>query len=66
MVKGSVKWFKRENGYGFLFQDGGPDVFVHYTSIMDDVKELKAGEKVEFETGVNEKGTFAKNVRRVG
>ena len=66
MAEGRVKWFKQEKGFGFIQQDGAGDVFVHYTQIADGVRVLNAGEKVTFETDQNEKGTFAKNVKRVG
>lgn len=53
MNTGTVKWFNGEKGYGFIANDdGGEDVFVHFTSIISDsdYKTLKEGEKVTFET----------------
>lgn len=48
--RGAVKWFNNAKGYGFLGHDGGPDVFVHYSSIQrDGYKSLKEGEEVEFD-----------------
>ena len=47
MVKGTVKWFNEKKGYGFLSQENGNDVFVHYTSIKaDGFKTLKEGDAV--------------------
>jgi cold shock protein len=49
-IKGTVKWFNNAKGYGFLGQDDGPDVFVHYSSIqLDGYKTLKEGDSVEFD-----------------
>jgi CspA family cold shock protein len=64
MPTGRVRWFKNEKGYGFICNDADQkDIFVHYTEITRSDKQLKEGEKVEFETGYNTKGTFAKNVK---
>lgn len=47
---GEVKWFNNEKGFGFLGHEGGPDVFVHYSSIqIDGYKTLKEGQKIEFD-----------------
>src|ERR1700761_4759929 len=47
---GTVKWFNNAKGYGFLGHDGGPDVFVHFSSIqLDGYKSLKEGDEVEFD-----------------
>jgi CspA family cold shock protein len=55
--KGTVKWFDNAKGYGFLGQDGGPDVFVHHSSILrDGYKSLEEGEEVEFDIVRGEKG----------
>jgi CspA family cold shock protein len=67
MNKGTVKWFNAEKGYGFIAQEGGPDVFVHYSAIQTDgFRTLNEGDAVQFEIepGRNGKGPQAKNVRR--
>jgi len=66
MRKGTVKWFNAEKGYGFIAQEGGPDVFVHFTAIQGQgFKSLNEGDRVEFELepGRNGKGPQAKNVK---
>jgi len=63
MAKGVVKWFNEKKGYGFLSQEDGDDVFVHYTSIKGDgFKTLKEGDAVEFEVQEGPKGPQAANV----
>ncbi len=63
MPKGTVKWFSEEKGYGFLEQENGPDVFVHYTSInMPGFKALTAGDQVTFDVEEGDRGPVAKNV----
>ncbi|MCX7783627.1 MAG: cold-shock protein [Meiothermus sp.] len=66
MSKGIVKWFNAEKGFGFVSQEIGPDVFVHFTAIQSQgFKSLNEGDQVEFETepGKNGKGPQAKNLR---
>jgi cold shock protein len=66
MPKGKVKWFNDAKGYGFIEQDGGEDVFVHFSSIqMDGFKTLAEGQVVEFEIQTGNKGLHASNVTRV-
>jgi CspA family cold shock protein len=67
MAQGSVKWFNAEKGYGFIAQDdGGPDVFVHFSAILaDGYKSLDEGQKVEFDVTQGQKGPQAENVRPV-
>jgi cold shock protein len=63
MANGKVKWFDTKKGFGFIQQDGGPDVFVHYTSISGNgFKNLEEGQDVEFELVDSPKGPKASNV----
>jgi cold shock CspA family protein len=64
LPKGTVKWFDEKKGFGFIKQDdGGPDVFVHYSAIADDgFKTLEEGVAVEFEVAMEPKGARAANV----
>jgi len=60
---GTVKWFNDSKGYGFIQQEGGSDIFVHYSAIQGDgYKTLVEGQKVEFEIAEGEKGPKAINV----
>lgn len=62
-MKGKVKWFNSEKGYGFIEREGGPDVFVHFSAItMDGFKTLEEGQAVEFEIVEGAKGPQATNV----
>jgi CspA family cold shock protein len=66
MAQGTVKWFNEAKGYGFIEQDGGKDIFVHYTSIQSDgFRSLNEGERVIFEVAEGQKGQMATNVVRV-
>jgi cold shock protein len=63
MPQGKVKWFDTKKGFGFIQQDNGPDVFVHYSSIGGDgFKNLEEGQAVEFELLDSPKGPKAANV----
>jgi len=65
MAQGQVKWFNDAKGYGFITQEGGEDVFVHYSAIQaQGFKSLAEGDKVEFEVTKGPKGLQASNVRK--
>lgn len=60
---GKVKWFNETKGFGFIQQDQGPDVFVHFSAIQGDgFKTLAEGQEVEFEVQQGQKGLQAANV----
>jgi len=64
VAEGQVKWFNEKKGYGFIQQEDGGDLFVHYTAIQGDgFKSLKEGQKVRFEIEETPKGPKAKNVQ---
>jgi CspA family cold shock protein len=66
MAQGKVKWFNDAKGFGFVQQEGGPDVFVHYTAIAaEGFKSLAEGDTVEFEVKQGPKGLQAANVRKI-
>jgi len=66
MPVGTVKWFSDQKGYGFITQQSGADVFVHYSSItMDGFKTLKEGDQVQFEVAEGPKGLQATSVSLV-
>ncbi len=63
MAKGVVKWFNDKKGFGFIQQENGPDVFVHYSAIKGEgFKSLQEGQAVEFDVTTDEKGAKAHNV----
>ena len=66
MNKGTVKWFNNQKGYGFISDEQGNDVFVHYSGIAaEGFKTLGEGQAVEFEVTEGEKGPQAVNVVRL-
>lgn len=66
MAKGRVKWFNANKGYGFISQENGDDVFVHFSAIQGDgFKTLTEGQEVEFEITNGAKGPQASNVVKV-
>jgi cold shock protein len=66
MAQGTVKWFRDDKGYGFIEQDGGPDLFVHFRAIQGTgFKTLAEGQRVEFDTEQGQKGPQAVNVHVV-
>jgi len=66
LAEGIVKWFSEKKGYGFIEEDDGRDVFVHYSSInTPGFKTLADGQQVSFDVEENERGPVAKNVNAV-
>ncbi len=65
--KGRVKWFNDAKGYGFIEQEDGKDVFVHYSAITGEgYKTLTEGQEVEFDLNDGTKGPQAQNVTKIG
>ncbi len=65
MAQGIVKWFNDRKGYGFIEQEGGQDVFVHYSAITaQGFRTLSEGDRVTFEIGESDRGPVAKNVAK--
>lgn len=65
-MKGTVKWFNAEKGYGFISTEGGEDVFVHYSAITGDgFKTLDEGQEVEFDITEGNRGKQAANVAKL-
>jgi CspA family cold shock protein len=66
MAEGTVKWFSEKKGYGFIEQEDGQDLFVHYSSIeMAGFKTLSEGQKVTFDVEESDRGLVAKNVNKL-
>jgi CspA family cold shock protein len=64
MAQGTVKWFNAEKGFGFIAQDNGPDVFVHFSAIQSTgYRSLEENQRVEFEVTQGPKGPQADAVR---
>ena len=65
-MKGTVKWFNAKKGFGFISDEDGDDVFVHFSALqMDGFKVLDEGDEVEFEVIEGEKGPQAANVTKL-
>jgi CspA family cold shock protein len=66
MLQGTVKWFNESKGFGFIEQEEGKDIFVHYSAIQGDgFKTLNEGDRVEFEVVDGPKGPAAANVNKI-
>ncbi|KAA9012845.1 cold-shock protein [Niallia oryzisoli] len=66
MATGKVKWFNGEKGFGFIEQEGGDDVFVHFSAIQSEgFKNLDEGQEVEFDIEQGQRGPQATNVRKL-
>ena len=66
MLQGTVKWFNNKRGWGFIVQEDGEDIFVHYSAIKGDgFKTLDEGQRVQFEIEEGDKGPAAANVESV-
>ena len=65
MANGTVKWFNEQKGFGFITEDGGKDVFVHFSSIKQEgFKSLEEGQRVTFDITQGPKGPQASNVTK--
>lgn len=65
MATGTVKWFNDSKGFGFISQESGEDVFVHFSAVIQEgFKTLAEGQKVEFDVVEGPKGLQAANVRK--
>lgn len=66
MQKGTVKWFNNQKGYGFIIDEEGKEIFVHFSGInQEGYKSLDEGNAVEFDISENDKGVQAVNVTRI-
>jgi len=67
LAQGVVKWFSDQKGYGFIEQENGEDLFVHYSSIVSQggFRSLSEGDRVSFDIGEGQKGPAAQNVTKI-
>ncbi|WP_374163902.1 cold-shock protein [Arcticibacter sp. MXS-1] len=64
MKTGKVKWFNAEKGYGFIVQEDGKEIFVHFKDVQGGVNALRDNDSVEFEVAEGRKGLQAVNVKK--
>ncbi len=66
MMKGTIKMFNKENGFGFIHAEDGNDVFFHYSSlVMDGFKTVEQGEAVSFDLEQSDRGLRAANIKKL-
>jgi len=65
MKTGKVKWFNAQKGFGFIIQEDGTDIFVHFKDVNGGIDAIKDNDKVEFEVAEGRKGQQAVNVKKV-
>lgn len=65
MKTGKVKWFNAQKGFGFIIQEDGTDIFVHFKDVHGGIDSIKDNDNVEFEVADGRKGQQAVNVRKV-
>jgi len=65
MKTGKVKWFNAQKGFGFIIQEDGTDIFVHFKDVEGGIDAIKDNDVVEFEVAEGRKGQQAVNVRKV-
>lgn len=65
MKTGKVKWFNSQKGYGFIVQEDGKEIFVHFKDVQGGVNALQDNDDVEFEVAEGRKGLQAVNVKKV-
>jgi len=66
MAQGTVKWFSNKKGFGFIEQEEGGDVFVHFSAInMEGFKTIAEGDRVSFDVEESDRGPSAKNVSKL-
>ena len=66
MNTGTVKWFNADKGFGFIEQEGGEDVFAHFTAIQGEgFKSLEEGQKVTFDIEQGDRGPQAANIQKI-